>query len=108
MIKPELTWKHVIIAVAFLGCVTAVVVAKIDSGPVVLVGMAILAGIGWVGTKATEAKAETSVVREQTNGNTTKMLSMLESMANQMATMQPGPATPDALEEKPSSEWPTP
>lgn len=101
----DLSWKHVIIACAFLGCLTVVVLSGVDSGPVIMVGMAILAGIGWAGTKATEAKAETTAVREQTNGNTTRMLQMLEGMAHQMASMQPLPPAGDA-EEKPSGEWP--
>lgn len=100
----DFSWKHVIVAVAFLGCLTAVVLSKVDSGPIIMVGMAILAGIGWAGTKATEAKAETTFVREQTNGNTHKMLGMLESMANQMASMQPSPPAPTE-DEKPTQEW---
>jgi len=63
----DLKTGHVVVIVAFLLCVTALTLTHSETSALILIGGAILAGIGiQVG--------QTTVLRDQTNGNQTKML----------------------------------
>jgi len=63
----DLKTTHVVVIVAFLACVTALTLTHSETSAIVLLGGAILAGIGiQVG--------QTTVLRDQTNGNQTRML----------------------------------
>jgi len=85
----DLTWKHVAIILGFFATIAALTMTGNDAGAFIAVGTAILVGIGIVAVKTTEATQQTAAVRDQTNGNMTRMLQILEGMANKMAEMQP-------------------
>ena len=93
MVK-DVTWKHVTIVLGFFATIAALTFIGEDTSPVIVVGMAILAGIGVVAVKSAETKEQSAAVQRQSNGNTTKMLEMLEAQGQMLAAMRP-PATPD-------------
>lgn len=95
----DLTWKHVAIALGFLACVTGLAIAHADTSATVLVGMAVLGGLGWVGQKAAENVATTTAVKEQTNGNMSKLLQMVEAQGKLLA------AAPPVTTDKPSDDY---
>jgi len=92
----DLTWKHVTVAVAFLGAVVALQLAHADTTTVVVIGLAILGGVGLVANQNAHQTETTQQVKEQTNGNQARMLEMLHAMAQQLAGMQPPPPAPPA------------
>jgi len=63
----DLKTTHVVVIVAFLLCVTVLHLFHSDTSVLILVGGAILTGIG-------VQVGQTAVLREQTNGNQSKML----------------------------------
>lgn len=89
--KVNLTWKHVAVIAMFLTAIVALTVSGHDSGALIAVATAVLAGLGVIAGKQDAVKEETRVVREQTNGNTTKLLEMVEGLAHRMAEMTPPP-----------------
>ena len=88
MVK-DVTWKHVAIVLGFFATVAVLSLTGQDTATFIVVGMAILAGVGLVAVQATSAKEQTAVVKEQTNGNTTKMLELIEAQGKLLAAMQP-------------------
>lgn len=114
--RVNLTWKHVAIVGMFLAAIVALTLSGHDSGALIAVATAVLAGLGIIAGKQDAAKEETRVVREQTNGNTTKLLEMVDGLAHKLAEMAPlpveapvSPAPSDATQELPaypSSERP--
>lgn len=83
---------HVIVIVAFLACITTLVALDRDTGALLAVGATILAGMGL-------QLGQTIAVKENTNGNQTKTLEMLQAnqaamaeLAHKMGTMYPAPA----------------
>jgi len=87
----DVTWKHVAIVLGFFATVAVLSFVGGDTAGFTLVGMAILAGIGVVAVKTTETKEQTTQVKEQSNGNMTKMLEMLEAQSQMLAAMRPPP-----------------
>jgi hypothetical protein len=88
MVK-DVSWKHVTIILGFFATIAVLTFAGQDTASFIIVGMAILAGVGVVAVKTTEAKDQTTQVKEQTNGNMTKMLEMLEAQGQLLAAMRP-------------------
>lgn len=78
------THKTVII-VAFLAAMVTLALTGRDTAALVAVGTAVLAGIG-------VSLGQQQAVKEQTNGNTTKLLEMVEAQGQMLAKMQPVPA----------------
>lgn len=93
MVK-DITWKHVAIVLGFFATVAVLSVTGQDVAAFIVVGMAILGAVGLVAVQATGAKEQTAAVKEQTNGNTTRMLDILEKQGQLLAAMQP-PARED-------------
>lgn len=71
-----------IVIVAFLAAIVALAMTDRDTAALVAVGTAVLAGLGL-------SLGQQQAVKEQTNGNTTKLLEMLEKNAEMLARMQP-------------------
>lgn len=88
MVK-DVTWKHVAIVLGFFATVAGLTHLGGDTVGFTIVGMAILAGVGVVAVKSTEAKDVTTAVKEQTNGNLSRMLDILEAQSQMLARMQP-------------------
>lgn len=74
--------KHVVVIVTFLVTTALLVAFGKDIAAFVVVGLAILGGIGVVVSKQAETKQETQVIREQTNGTQTAMVNHLVEMTN--------------------------
>lgn len=86
----DINAKHVIVIVTFLVTTAALVALGKDVAAFVVVGLAILGGIGVVISKQAETKQETQVIREQTNGTQSAMLAHLveQQRENQAITRQ--------------------
>lgn len=83
-IVKDITWRHVIVIVAFLAALCALSITGHDTGAFVAIGAAILAAMGLIATN-------TATVKNQVNGNSTEMLAMLREMSQQLARMIPPP-----------------
>jgi len=77
------------VVVAFLAAVTAAVLTGKSEAAVVVVGMAILGGLGLVSAQSAANREQTVAVKENTNGNHTRLLDMLERQGQLLAQMQP-------------------
>lgn len=75
------THKTVII-VAFLGSIVALTFSGHDTAALIAVGTALMAGLGL-------SLGQQQAVKEQTNGNTTKLLEMVENAQQILAQMPP-------------------
>jgi hypothetical protein len=74
-----------IVIVAFLAAIVALAMTGRDTAALIAVGTAVLAGLGL-------SLGQQQAVKEQTNGNTTKLLEMVEAQGQMLARMQPPPA----------------
>jgi hypothetical protein len=90
----NLTTPHVVVIVAFLACVFGLVALDKDTGAFIALGVALLGAAGL-------QLGQTIAVKENTNGNQTKTLEMLEAnnqaivnLAHLMASMTPGVPDP--------------
>lgn len=88
MVK-DITWRHVAIICGFFGTIAVLAVAGQDTATFTLVGMGILGALGLVAVKSAEAKEQTSAVQQQTNGNHSRLLDILEAQGKMLAQMQP-------------------
>jgi ABC-type transport system involved in cytochrome bd biosynthesis fused ATPase/permease subunit len=91
----DVTWKHVAIVLGFFATVAVLSLTGQDTATFIVVGMAILAGVGLVAVQATGAKEQTAAVKEQTNGNTTRLLDIVEAQGKLLAQMQPAQSSDD-------------
>lgn len=93
----KIGWPHVVLVGIILGSITVMGAFGRDTSALIALGTVLLAGVGLtVGTVV--------AIKDQTNGQTSKLLQMVESMAGQLAAMQPPPAPPAA--EEPTVEVP--
>jgi hypothetical protein len=83
----DINVKHVIIIVTFLVTTAGLVWADKEIGAYVLVGLAVLGGIGLIINKQAETKQETAIIREQTNGTNTRLVEIIEWQARLLAQM---------------------
>lgn len=84
----DINVKHVIVIVAFLAAITVVVVSGKSEATLVIVGLAVLGGLGLVAARQEATKQETTVVREQTNGVQARYLAIIEAQGRLLAQMQ--------------------
>lgn len=91
----DITWKHVVIAVAFLGAFVALAVSGKDSGALVAGVLALAGGLGWLGSQVASAKTQANgnldlagLVREQ-GGHIREMASMLAQMQPPVEDVRP-------------------
>ncbi len=87
----DITWKHVTLILGFFVTVAILSITGHDTGAFVAIGLGVLGALGIVVGQVAGTKEAASAVVQQTNGNMTQLLSMVEAMANQMATMMPAP-----------------
>jgi hypothetical protein len=85
--KP-LPWQYAAVIVAFLVCITALGLTGHDAAALIAVGMAILAALGL-------ALGQGQAVKDHVNGNTSKLLDIVEKQGKMLAAMQPTPAVID-------------
>lgn len=81
----RLPWAYVVVISVVLVCVTALALTHNDSAGLITVGLAVFTGIGIVGS-------QTHAVKEQTNGNTTQLVSLVRELAHM--AYQAYPTTP--------------
>lgn len=79
----DINVKHVTVIVTFLVTTTVLVALGKDVAAYVVVGLAILGGIGVVISKQAETKQETAVIREQTNGSNTALVNHLVELTRE-------------------------
>jgi hypothetical protein len=84
----DINAKHVTVIVTFLITTGALVALGKDVAAFVVVGLAVLGGIGVVISKQAETKEETKIIREQTNGTNTRLVEIIEWQARLLAQMQ--------------------
>lgn len=75
----DISWKHVVVIVAFLVLLAAMVSAQKDTVALLAVGMAVLGGLGIIAAQQASGNKTAEVVREQTNGTQARQLDMLET-----------------------------
>ena len=85
----DLTWKHVSIVLGFFATVAVLSATGHDTATFIVVGMGILAAVGLVAVQSAGAKEQTAAVKDQTNGNMTRLLELVESQSKLLAAMQP-------------------
>lgn len=79
----DINVKHVVVIVTFMVTTAALVAFGKDIAAFVVVGLAILGGLGVVVSKQAETKQETQVIREQTNGTQTAMVQHLVDLTRE-------------------------
>lgn len=77
----DINAKHVVVIVTFLLTTAGLVAFGKDIAAFVVVGLAVLGGIGVVISKQAETKQETAQIREQTNGSQTALINHLVELA---------------------------
>lgn len=83
----DINVKHVVIVAIVFGAIVIVSLAGGDVATVVVVGMAVLAGIGLVAVQQASTQKETQTIREQTNGAQTATLAMIEAQRVEAAAV---------------------
>jgi hypothetical protein len=83
----DINGKHVVIIVTFLLTTAALVAVGKDIAAFVVVGLAVLGGIGLIVSKQAETKQETQIIREQTNGTNSRLVEIIEWQARLLAQM---------------------
>lgn len=84
----DINGKHVTIIMTFLITTAGLVALGKEIAAFVVVGLAVLGGIGLVISKQAETKEETRIIREQTNGTNTRLVEIIEWQARLLAQMQ--------------------
>jgi hypothetical protein len=90
----KLTWPHVAIITVIVAGVVALAVVGRDTSALIALGTLLLAGIGLIA-------GQQSSLRDQNNGNMSKVLSTLEGQGQLLAQMQPPPPVAVAVEQPP-------
>lgn len=85
----DLSWKLVVVIVAFLESVVVLTMTDHDTGAFIAVGLGVLGGLGLIVNQVAGAREQTTAVKEQTNGNTSRMLDILEAQGRMLASMTP-------------------
>ena len=85
----KLSWPHVAVIGIIVAGVVALAALGRDTSALIALGTLLLAGIGLI------AGSQLGI-RDQTNGNTTRMLSILEAQGQLLAQMQPLAPTSDS------------
>ena len=84
----DINGKHVTVIMTFLITTAGLVALGKEIAAFVVVGLAVLGGIGLVISKQAETKEETRIIREQTNGTNTRLVEIIEWQARLLAQMQ--------------------
>lgn len=95
----NLNTQAVIVIVAFLAAIVVLALADKDTAVLVAVGSAVLGGLGLIA-------GQQSGIRDNTNGNMTKVLAMIEKQSHMLAAMKPTEAIEASMADvgKPVSE----
>lgn len=80
----KLTWPHVAVVGIFVVGITVLGITGRDTAPLIALGSAVLIGAGLVGVVHQQGE-----IKASTNGNTSRLVSLLEAMSRQLAQMQP-------------------
>lgn len=79
--------KHVVIVGIVFAAIVIVTLTGSDSTAIIVVGMAVLGGLGLIAAQAAGTAKETQIVREQTNGTNTRLVEIIEWQARLLAQM---------------------
>jgi len=83
----KISWQHVAVVALILASIVTLGAFGRDTTALLALGTLLLAGIGLT-------LGQGMAVKEQTNGNTTKLLEMVEKQGQLLAAMQPPPPSP--------------
>jgi hypothetical protein len=102
----DLTWKHVVLLVSFFAAVVILSLNNKDQGAFIALGLGVFGALGLIVNQVAGAKEQTTAVKEQGNGNTSRMMDIIEAQGKMLALMQPvlPPAEPDATDWSPMKE----
>lgn len=87
--NPRIDYPTAIVAVAFIAGVVVLNLTGRDTSVLVTVGLAILGLAGYGVLRTTQAQHEATAAKEQSNGNTARLLSMVERQGQMLAQMMP-------------------
>lgn len=94
----KVSWQHVAIVGLILGSIVALGAFGRDTTALLALGTLLLAGVGLT-------LGQGVGIKEQTNGNTSKLLEMVEKQGQLLAAMQP-PPPPPVTDTDPATEDP--
>ena len=104
--NPRNVWPAVVLAGTAMVVVGVMAFLKVDKDTIFLVSgtfvVPVLAAL--LAAQVAETKAATQAVQQQTNGNTTKLMEMIEAQGKMLAQMHPpaaGLAVPPTSDEPP-------
>lgn len=85
----DLTWKHVVLLVSFFAAVVILSLNDKDQGAFIALGLGVFGALGLIVNQVAGAKEQTTAVKEQGNGNTSRMMDIIEAQGKMLAVMQP-------------------
>ena len=83
------SWQHVTIILGFFATLYGLAKAGQETASFVVVGVALLGGLGLMVHQNATTKSTTEAVKDQTNGNTSLMLGIIQAQGQMLAAMQP-------------------
>lgn len=84
----DLRWTHVVVVLGTLGVLGWLAYQGKDGATVITGMLALLAALGFVAYQQSEIKSHTEAIKQNTNGNISRMLTMLEKQGEMLAEMQ--------------------
>lgn len=96
----DLSWKYVVIIVSFLETIALLTITGHETGAFIAVGLGVLGALGLIVGQGAAQREQTTAVKEQTNGNYSRMFDILEAQGRMLAAMQPVPPTTQAAPEE--------
>lgn len=85
----SLTWPFAAVVIAFLTAITIIAVLGKDIAVFATVGLGVLGAMGLLVKQQTEVRERTDAVQQQTNGNMSRLLEMIERQNQMLAQMTP-------------------
>ena len=92
----DISWKHVTIIVSFFAVVGLLSATGRDTGAFVAVGLGVLGGLGLIVAQVASTKEAANATHQQSNGNLSRMMDIIEKQGAMLAAMQPAPPPPAA------------
>lgn len=87
--QPQINWPTAAVVIAFLGTLTTVaIIVPNETAIIIMVGLAIMGGIGLNVVRSTEAKAEATAAKDVANGNLSRILALVELQIGMLAGPQ--------------------
>lgn len=92
----DISWKHVTIIVTFFAVVGILSGTDHDTGAFIALGMGVLAALGLIVAQGASTKETAAATHQQSNGNLSRLMDIIEKQGAMLAQMQPPPTPPQA------------